>query len=516
MVGMRSTFVFLSFAAPLLAQDVGYELRIRNVAEHLAEVTATFPTAGQEALEVFLPVWSPGFYMRQDHAARVVEFAARSEDGPLAVEHPMANRWRIATHGAASVHATYTLRCERASVTENQIAADFAVFCGPATFVGEVGKGARRHTVHVSLPDGWDGIACGLPGGGADATFLARDYDWLLDSPIAMGKLATTTFDVLGSRHEWTQFGDVGEFDAAALLPKLAGIATEVCRTFGDVPFERYVFLAGFRRANGGLEHLDSTLVTMHRGQRGDGAGTLSFLAHEYAHAFNVKRLRPVGLGPFDYENPPTTPSLWISEGLTTWYGDLALVRSGAIDDDAWLALVSGHIRSLQGAAGRRHQTLADASSSVWSNSTSGVGGDPRTTISYYVKGPVVGFLLEARLRVASAGKHGLDEVMRRAYASYSREHGFTPEQFEAIAAEVAGSDQREFFDRALRSTDELDYREALDWFGLAFREAAADAPREQRWVLEVRADAGAEAREHLGTLLAATVAPAVGVRHGR
>ncbi len=220
-----------------------------------------------------------------------------------------------------------------------------------------------------------------------------------------------------------------------------------------------------------------------------------------------MKRLRPVELGPFDYEHPPSTPSLWISEGLTTWFGDLALVRSGTIDTAAWLSLVSGHIRGLQGAAGRKQQTLADASLSVWKTSTSGVGGDPRKTISYYVKGPVVGFVLEARLRVASGGKHGLDEVMRRAYAKFGGERGFTPQQFEAIAAEVAGSDQQAFFDRALRSTDELDYQEALDWFGLSFAAAAEDAPKAQRWALRVRDGVGDEQAAHLRAFLAPTPA---------
>jgi predicted metalloprotease with PDZ domain len=124
------------------------------------------------------------------------------------------------------------------------------------------------------------------------------------------------------------------------------------------------------------------------------------------------------------------------------------------------------------------------------------------------VKGPVVGFVLEARLRVASGGAHGLDEVMRRAYAKYSGAAGFTPEQFEAIAAELAGSDQRAFFDRALRSCDELDYGEALAWFGLRFAAAADDAPREQRWKLEVLPDATAPQQAHLQVLLAPTPMP--------
>ncbi len=499
--------VLLFAVAPLLAQTVHYELRVDDPATRQAEVRATFPTAGSADLLLFLPTWSPGYYVRQDHAAQVVAFAASGDGRTLAVDRPAANHWHIATGGASAVTATYTLRCQRGSVTENQITDDFAVFCGPATFVGEVGRSDRPCALAVVAPAAWPDVATGLPRG-ADGRWTARDHDLLLDSPLVLGALTTRSFDVHGSRHDWTQVGDAGDFATAALVPVLQRVCGEVAATFGDVPFSHYVFLATFRAANGGLEHLDSTLVTMHRGQAALDPGTLSFLAHEYTHAFNVKRLRPVGLGPFDYENPPRTASLWISEGLTTWLGDLALVRTGAIDRAAWLQLVSQHVRSLQGAPGRHRQTLAEASLSVWDGSRSGVGGDPRSTISYYVKGPVVGFLLEARLRHASRGEHGLDALLRRAYARYSGATGFTPEQFEALAAELVGADLGPFFDHVLRSTGELDYDEALAWFGLEWTPVADDAPREARWALRLRADADAAAQAHLAALLLPTPAP--------
>jgi len=503
---LRSPVLFAVLLAPgLLAQAVHYELAIADVDAQTAVVRATFPAAGKDTVELFLPVWSPGFYRAQDYSKNVMSFNASGGGTVLAVEQPRPNRWRIATNGAAEVTAAYTLHCARASVTENQIASDFAVFCGPATFVGEVGAAARAHSVHVTLPPGWAHVATGMApraGGGADE-FTAPDYDRLLDAPIVLGAVATTAFDVLGARHEWAQFGNASKFDAPALVKVLQPVTAEVCRTFGAVPFEHYVFLAGFRNSNGGLEHLDSALVTVGSMQRADDTGFLSFLAHEYTHAFNVKRLRPVELGPFDYENPPRTDSLWIAEGLTTWFGELALARAGVIQSEDWLRLLTAHVQRLQRSPGRVRQTLADASNSVWQSSNSGVGGDPRTTVSYYVKGPVVGFLLDARLRKASDCKYGLDELMRRAYAKYSGTKGFTPAEFEAIAAEVAGSDQRAFFDAALRSTAELDYDEALEWFGLGFLHSDPRAEADHNWELHVRGNATPEQRAHLRTLLA-------------
>lgn len=505
-----ATLLLLSSLHAQQDAAVRYELRIVDIATQRAAITATFPTQGKDALELFLPLWSPGFYRAQDYHEDVLDFTARAGTAQASVERPRPNRWRIATGGAAEVVVEYSLRCARGSVTQNQIAEGFAVFCGPATFVGEVGAEPRPHRVHVTLPAGWPTVSTGLPStpGTAAFDYTARDYDWLLDSPFVLGKITTTSFDVHGARHEWAQFGEPGAWPTAELVPKLQQIAGELCGTFGDVPFERYVFLAGFRRANGGLEHLDSTLLSVDARQSPSDPDFLSFVAHEYAHAFNVKRLRPLELGPFDYEQPPTTPSLWISEGLTTWFGDLALVRTGTLDTKAWLALVADNVRSLQNAAGRKRQTLADASRSVWTGSLSGTGGDPRTTISYYVKGPAVGFVLEARLRVASNGRAGLDALMHAAYARYGGAKGFTPEQFEALAAEFAGSDQQAFFDRALRSCEELDYTEALDWFGLRFAPVAPDAPRSAHWALEVHPEATAAQREHLQALLAPSPAP--------
>jgi predicted metalloprotease with PDZ domain len=504
----RPRVLWLFLCAPLLAQGVDYTLRIADHDAQVAVVTARFPATGKQALELFLPVWSPGFYRVENHHRHVLEFTARGDRGEqLAVENPRDNRWRVATQGAAGVVATYALSCKRASVTGNQIAPAFAVFCGPATFVGEVGASARPHSVQVELPAAWSDVATGLPAAkdGKALHFTARDYDWLLDSPFVLGTIKTTVFDVDGARHEWAAFGDCDGWDHAGLVQRLQPVATELCRTFGAVPFARYVFLAGFRGANGGLEHLDSTLVSMNVRQRTDDPRLLSFLAHEYAHAFNVKRLRPRELGPFDYEQPPRTGSLWIAEGLTTWFGDLALVRAGVIDTATWLGLVSGHVRNLQHAPGRKLQTLAEASLSVWDGSMSGVGGDPRTTISYYTKGPVVGFALEGRLRAATQGAHGLDELIRRAYAHYSGEHGFTAAEFEALAGEVAGSAQAGFFDHALRSTEELDYVETLAWFGLRFATVADDAPRGERWRLEVLPEPTAAQQAHLRALLQPT-----------
>ena len=188
---------------------------------------------------------------------------------------------------------------------------------------------------------------------------------------------------------------------------------------------------------------------------------------------------------------------------MTSYYGDLIVARAGLGGARDFLASLSGYIGQVQGSPGRLVQTLEQSSRDVWDSGTSGVGRDRATTVSYYAKGPVVGFLLDARIRRATEGRRSLDDLMRLAYRRYSGERGFTPAEFRAAAAEVAGVDLDGWFHRALATTEELDYAEALDWFGLRFAPAAAES-----WRLEVRPDATAAQQEHLQALLAPAEGP--------
>jgi predicted metalloprotease with PDZ domain len=212
----------------------------------------------------------------------------------------------------------------------------------------------------------------------------------------------------------------------------------------------------------------------------------LTFVSHEYFHAFNAKRLRPVELGPFDYDKQPRTPGLWVAEGFTCYYDALLTTRAGLAAPRDFLVRLSGNIDRLQKTPGRLVQTLEQASLDVWTSSFSGIGGGSKT-VSYYVKGPVVAFLLDARVRRATRGARTLDDVMRLAYRRYGGAKGFTPEQFRKTTEEVAGVDLQPWVKQTVASTEELDYAEALDWFGLRF--APGDAGT-KTWRLEIRDDA--------------------------
>jgi predicted metalloprotease with PDZ domain len=375
---------------------------------------------------------------------------------------------------------------------------------GAATFVTLADRQRRPHEVRLILPASWGDAATALPRAGAEPhRYLASDYDTLVDSPIVAGNLDRHAFDVAKSRHELVDVGERTGWDGARAARDLEPMVQSVRRLWGSLPFDHYLFLNVFRQGGGGLEHKDSTLLTANPKTAGEPAGYrrwLPFVTHEYLHAFNVKRLRPIELGPFDYEKEPVTKSLWISEGLTNYYAELMLARSGLRDEAAFLAATSAQIANLQKQPGRLLQTLEQSSLEVWSNSLSGVNPNEKT-VSYYVKGHVLGFLLDARIRTATHGARSLDDVMRLAYRRYAGSRGFTPGEFESVAEKITRAPLGDWFARALRSTEELDYDEALDWYGLRFALADGGAPS---WTLQVRKQQTPEQARRLRALLEA------------
>ena len=316
-VTRRSTIsllaILLSFAA--LAgraeaqprEPIRYTFRVIDAAKHIAEVDARFPSSGQSSLDLMMPVWTPGFYRVEDYAARVQSLVARTPEGvTLDVTKPRPNRWQVATNGSAAVVVTYRLLCQGRSVTTTWVDASLGVINGGATFITVADRTPRPHEVLIDLPPTWQASISGLEPapGGQPNHYRAADFDTLVDSPIVAGTLDTRQFVVDGSIHVIADAGDHPDWDGGQAAKDLEKMVRETRRFWGFLPFKRYVFLNVFRQGGGGLEHATSTLLTSSPKSTKPTRGWLSFVAHEYLHAFNVKRLRPVELGPFDYENP--------------------------------------------------------------------------------------------------------------------------------------------------------------------------------------------------------------------
>jgi predicted metalloprotease with PDZ domain len=308
--------------------------------------------------------------------------------------------------------------------------------------------------------------------GGQEHHFRAADYDTLVDSPILVGNATSYEFVVDGKRHLLVNEGEAGVFDGARAARDLEAVVREHRRMWGFLPYEQYVFLNLLTEASGGLEHKNSNVLMASRWAtrtRNAYVSWLQLASHEYFHAWNVKRLRPVELGPFNYEKENPTRSLWIAEGITDYYGALAVARAGFLSREELLAEITTNIDELQTSPGRLVQSAEQASFDAWIKYYRPDENSGNSSISYYTKGAVLGFLLDAKIRKATGGTRSLDDVMIAAYQKYAGERGYTPAEFRAVAEQTAGISLATFWSSAVEGTGELDYTEALETFGVRF-----------------------------------------------
>ncbi len=475
-------------AAPALAQAPGaepirYTLSFPAPQTHYVEVSAAVPTGGQPQIDLMMAVWTPGSYMIREYSRHVEGVSASGAGGrALEVGKSAKNRWRVTTGGAPTVTVKYRVYGREMSVRTNWIEADFAVLNGAPTFLTLAGATKRPHEVVIEPARGWRRSMTGLPEmSGGEHRYRAPDYDTLVDSPIAVGNPDVKEFTVDGKKHYLVNIGDIRNWDGTRAAKDFETLVQAQRAMWGSLPYDKYVVLnvasivAG--QAGGGLEHLNSTMLMVSPNATRTRPAYLTWLellSHELFHVWNVKRLRPVELGPFDYENEVYTRSLWIAEGITEYYSLVLLHRSGLSTIEELLESLSSEIDTLQATPGRLVNSAAAASFDAWIKYYRPDENSANTAISYYTKGVVIGLLLDARIRKATGGARSLDDAMRAAYQKYSGARGYTPDEFRAVVEQVAGTSLKAFWDTAVDGTAELEYAEALETFGLRFRPASS------------------------------------------
>jgi len=467
-------------------EPIRYALSFTAPHTHYVEVRAEIPTSGQREVELVMAVWTPGSYLIREYQRHVENVAAIGANGAaLRVIKTAKNRWAIETGGAATVVVTYRVYGREMSVRTNWIESGFALINGAPTFLTLVGSHERPHEVALTLPSGWARVTTALaPLEGVAHGFRAESYDMLVDSPILLGNPAVYDFELEGKTHRLVNEGEAGIFDGARAARDFESIAREQHRFWGAVPYHSYVVLNLITETGGGLEHCDSAVLMTSRWAtrtRKAYIGWLELASHELFHVWNGKRLRPAALGPFDYEREAHTRSLWVVEGITDYYGDLLLHRAGLSTRVEFLASLSNKIEALQTTPGRSVHSIATASFDAWIKFYRSDENTPNTSISYYIKGSVVAFLLDIRIRLVSSGQRSLDDVMRAAYAKYSGDRGYSEQEFRALVEDVAGANLDSFWSSALEGTGELDYADALDALGLRFKIAEPDNGRTPR-----------------------------------
>jgi predicted metalloprotease with PDZ domain len=492
---------------------IDYTIRFPQAQNHYAEVELKVTTDGVDDLQLMMPVWTPGSYLIREYARHIEHIAAHDASGAsLELHKPEKNRWTVTTGGAKQVVVTYRLYCREMSVRSNWVDNDFALINGAAAFVTPVTARKQKHRVTFELPDDWKSSVSSMESadGGTPHSYVAATYDELVDSPIVCGNPAVYSFKVGDVEHQLVNVGEGGVWDGQKCAADVERLVKEHHQMWGIVPYPRYVFFNLITESGGGLEHDNNTVMMTSRWSYRDREkyrAWLGLVSHEFFHTWNVRRLRPRALVEYDYESEQYIRSLWIAEGITSYYDDLQLVRCGLLDRNQYLKALSQQIERLQTTPGRLVQSLSDSSHDTWIKLYRPDENASNSRVSYYTKGAVAAFLLDAEIREVTDGAKSLDDVMRKLYQEHAGARGYTPEDFRSTVEAIAGDDFDDWFEHAIDSTEELDYQGALQWYGLRFgSEPAASTEKDEKKSEESTPWIGLTAADKAGQFIVSSV----------
>jgi predicted metalloprotease with PDZ domain len=416
----------------------------------------------------------------REFARHVQDFAAEDGGGrALAWTKVNKNTWRVEAGGAREVRVRYSVYANELTVRTSELNDRHAFWNNANLLMYPDGHLGAPSTLRVEPFGGWK-IATGLPAApGSPNTFRAENFDVLYDSPFLASDFRVLTFEVAGVTHRVVVDGR-GHYDAERLRRDAQRIVEATVAVMGDTPYRDYTFLLMLAEKNGGgLEHLNSTALIWKRfgfSAADDLRGLHTLFAHEFFHVWNVKRIRPDALGPFDYTRENYTRLLWAAEGVTNYYETLLVRRAGLLTDRQYLDVMAREIQTLQNTPGRLEQSLEEASFDAWIKHYRPDENTVNSAISYYDKGAIVSLLLDLEIRRRSDGARSLDDVMRALYEEFAkRGRNYTPEDFQRAAERAAGGSLEEFFRRYVRGREELDYDAALASAGLRL-DTASDA----------------------------------------
>jgi predicted metalloprotease with PDZ domain len=498
-----------------------YAIEPLNPGAHLFRVRCTVPDPDPTGQVFSFAAWIPGSYMIRDFAKNVVSFAATADGRTVAVEKLDKQTWRC-----PPCEAPLTVTCEvyawDLSVRGAHLDTTHAYFNGPAVFPRVHGWEERPCLLEIQPPVGveykaWQ-VATSLVRHGASphgfGMYRAEDYSDLLDHPVEMGEFALARFEACGVPHEVAVTGR-----HRADLERLAGDLRRVCEQhialFGQPPpMDRYLFLVtAIGEGYGGLEHRRSTSLLCSRddlpraGEREIREAYRSLLglaSHEYFHLWNVKRITPAAFVPYDLGREVHTRLLWAFEGITSYYDDLALVRSGLITPQSYLELLGQTVTRVLRGRGRFRQSVAESSFDAWTKFYRQDENAPNAIVSYYAKGALVALALDLIVRRDTQDHRSLDDIMRALWERHGTTGEGVPEDgIERLAQEVSGLDLRDFFRLAVHGTEDLPLNELLESVGIELELRPAESDTDKGGKPAAKDSAVLAARPVLGLRLA-------------
>ncbi|CAN5586349.1 PDZ domain-containing protein [soil metagenome] len=458
--------------------NINFKVSMPRPWTHLLQVEMRVANPNLSAqTELKMAVWTPGSYLVREYARHVEDFTV-TDNGNRQLEWRKINKntWQIDTNGAKEIIAKYNVYANELTVRTNELNDEHAFFTPAALLMFPKGEIASPSTVKIDPYSNWR-VATGLPAvAGQTNTFRAANYDILFDSPFEISDFKEMNFTAQGKPHRYVFTGE-GNYDMQRIVDDTTKIINESYKIFGELPYDDYLFIVNLR-GGGGLEHLNSTALQWNKfGFKPEARynAFLGLVAHEYFHLWNVKRIRPDALGPFDYENENYTKLLWVAEGATSYYEGVLLRRAGIVSDEFVLDSKASAIQALQTRPGRFETSLEDASFNAWIKYYRQDENSINNQISYYDKGEIVNMMLDIRIRTLSNGAKSLDDVMRYLYDEFAKKgRNFTPADYQKISEMMAGASLEDFFDKYVRGTEEIDYDGILSGVGLKLNDEEA------------------------------------------
>ncbi|MFZ4794117.1 MAG: M61 family metallopeptidase [Blastocatellia bacterium] len=450
-----------------------YRMKVADAQNHLFHLTIEATNVTGKTLDISLPSWTPGWYTIRPYAANLVKLQAQGQGRRLQLRAIDKQTYRIETEGCQSLTIDYDYYANNLAVNGAELTPQRGFFVGTNIFFYVPGHTTDTpSTLTFEIPETWK-VATGLKRGKGNHVYEARNFDQLVDAPTVLGDFDQYTTTALGKPIQIVidPKGLVTPENSVKLKDYVSRVIESQGKMFGGLPYDEYwvLYVVG-GRGGGALEHENSTNVMLGT-MPADPRQVVGVTSHEHFHAWNVKRIRPAGLFPYDYSQEQYVRELWVAEGVTSYYGDLHAKRAGLLTADEYLRGLSGNIQQLQANEARRWVSVSDASTVTWL--TYGGGSSyGRFTVNYYGKGELLGMLLDLEIRGATGNRKSLDDVMRLLFTEYYQKgRGYTNEDFAAAAGRVSGLRFERFFAKYVTGTEELDYNGALMHAGLRLQD---------------------------------------------
>lgn len=480
---------------------IDYRLKLDAPQSHIFEVELTIHNPDPDGQMVYLPAWIRGSYLIRDYARHIVSIEANADGEPLILSKLDKQSWKIEPV-KQSITINYQIYAWELTVRSAHFDNTHAYFNGPALFLAVGGQELMPCRLEIVAPkfklqNEWR-VAFSMKPEQIDeqgfGTYQADDYETLIDCPGEIGDYSESQFEVAGCNHRFVVSG-VKRFDHEKLGSHLSRICEKQVELFGELPVQDYLFL--LRVVNdgyGGLEHKNSTSLIFPRDDLPAKRDTkitsgyrrlLALCSHEYFHLWNVKRITPEVFLEQSTQQEVYTRQLWVFEGITSYYDELMLVRSGVISKQDYFEMLAETVTRVMRGSGRFKQTLEESSFDVWTKFYKQDENAPNAIVSYYAKGTLFALLLDLTIRLQSNGRFSLDQVMREMWLRYGKQGKGVPEKgIENVVADVTSLDLQYLFDLGLRSTAELPLTDCLSEFGVAMKLLPAKSSDDKGGVL--------------------------------